>query len=254
MRACYPPAEKNSSLRGFRMLLYSTGKDASKEKWDGAFTRFADVVALFGADDARPLDTFVDDLRSFVARAEHVYADLPAPARHPHNNRHRRHHQHHHHQQHRGASGTRLLLKYLARGQPFRDPRTAFDEAEAQTYLDVIAASQGKRRPLEPLVGALRSIKSGCEVEVMKASAEISARAHAKVSLRLEWCCCVFFLADGRVVERRCDLLSLGCLKRIFMRTLSISVRGAVRSVLRTSPLSHPGRSAFTLRCAMGLF
>lgn len=177
MRAYYPSAEKNGSPRGFRMLLYSTGKDASKEKWDGAFTRFADVVALFGADDARPLDTFVDDLRSLVARAEHVYADLPAHAHH-----HHRHHRHHH-QQHRRASGTRLLLKYLSRGQPFRDPRTAFDEAEAQTYLDVIAASQWKRRPLEPLVGALRSIKSRCEVEVMKASAEISARAHAKVNL-----------------------------------------------------------------------
>ena len=63
-----------------------------------------------------------------------------------------------------------------------------FDEAEAQTYLGVIAASQEKRRPLEPLVGALRSIKSGCEVEIMKASAEISARAHAKVCLCSEWC------------------------------------------------------------------
>ena len=193
MRACYPPAEKNSSPRGFRMLLYSTGKDASKEKWDGAFTRFADVVSLFGADDARPLDTFVDDLRSFVARAEHVYADLPAPARHPHNNNNHHHRHHRHHNHHRGASGTRLLLKYLARGQPFRGPRAVFDEAEAQTYLDVIAASQGKRRPLEPLVGALRSIKSGCEVEVMKASAEISARAHAKVCLCSVWCGCLFF-------------------------------------------------------------
>ena len=174
------------------MLLDSTGKDAFKEKWDSAFTRFADVVALFGADGARPLDTFVDDLCSLVACAEHVYADLPAPARHPTTTH--RHHRHHHHQhRHQRASGTRFLLKYLARGQPFRDPRTAFDEVEAQTYLDVIAASQGKRRPLEPLVGALWSIKSGCEVEVMKTSAEISARAHAKVSLYSEWCCCLFF-------------------------------------------------------------
>ena len=169
------------------MLLYSTGKDASKEKWDGAFTRFADVVALFGADDARPLDVFVDDLRSLVARAEHVYADLPAHARHHHNNhrhhRHQHHHHHHHHHHNGRVSGTRLLLKYLSRGQPFRDPRTACDEAEMRTYLDVISASQWKRRALAPLVGALRSIKSACEVEVMKASAEISARAHAKVSL-----------------------------------------------------------------------
>lgn len=50
--------------------------------------------------------------------------------------------------------------------------------------MDVIASSvsMSKRKPLAPLVGALRSVKSECEVEVMKASAEISARAHAKVS------------------------------------------------------------------------
>jgi len=46
--------------------------------------------------------------------------------------------------------------------------------------MDVIASSMSKRKPLAPLVGALRSVKSECEVEVMKASAEISSRAHAK--------------------------------------------------------------------------
>jgi len=144
------------------MLLYSTGKDASKEKWDGASTRFADVVALFGADDARPLDNFVDDLRALVARAEHVYVDLS-----------------HHRHRPRRASGTKLLLKYLSRQQS----SSSYDDAETpQSYLDVIAASRSKRRALAPLVGALRSVKSRCEVEVMKASAEISARAHAKVS------------------------------------------------------------------------
>ena len=171
-----PPTEKNSSPRGFRMLLYSTGKDASKEKWDGASTRFADVVTLFGADGARPLDTFVDDLRSLVARAEHVYADVPAPARH------HRHHRHHQHQHPRRVSGARFLLKYLARGESFRGAAPLLYDAEPQTYLDVIAASQSKRSPLAPLVSALRGVKSMCEVEVMKASAEISARAHAKVS------------------------------------------------------------------------
>jgi intermediate cleaving peptidase 55 len=46
--------------------------------------------------------------------------------------------------------------------------------------MDVVPAS--KYRPLAPLVGKLRSVKSAFEIEVMKASAEISARAHAKVS------------------------------------------------------------------------
>ena len=188
-----PSAEKNSSPRGFRMLLYSTGKDASKEKWDGASTRFADVVALFGADDARPLDAFVDDLRSLVARAEHVYADVPAPARrHPHDRQHRHQNQHHHS---RRVSGTRLLLEYLARGESSRGAPPLYG-AEPRTYLDVVAAAESKRSALTPLVGALRGVKSVCEVEVMKASAEISARAHAKAG-----CCSeasVFLLADGR--------------------------------------------------------
>src|SRR6266478_548122 len=171
------PTEKNgSSPRGFRMVLYSTGKDPSKEKWDGASTRFADVVSLFGADDARPLDNFLDDLRALVARAEHVYVDLPPLP--THRNRHIRH------QQRRRVvgAGTRFpLFKYLSlpRQHQHQQPST-FDDDEAETgsYVDVIAASMSKRKPLAPLVGALRSVKSECEVEVMKASAEISARAH----------------------------------------------------------------------------
>ncbi|KAF8489651.1 peptidase M24, structural domain-containing protein [Russula emetica] len=50
--------------------------------------------------------------------------------------------------------------------------------------MDVLVTSMlmSKRKPLAPLVGVLRSVKSECEVEVMKASVpvEISARAHAK--------------------------------------------------------------------------
>ncbi|KAH9172158.1 peptidase M24 [Lactarius sanguifluus] len=145
--------EKTGTPRGFRMLLYSTGKDPSKEKWDGAFTRFQDVLGLFGADEARPLENFADDLRAFAARAEHVYVDGPA------------------HHGRRAGSG-RGLLRYLSRQQP----RAARSDPDA--YLDAIAAS--KRRPLAPLVGALRSVKSTHEQEVMKASADISARAHAK--------------------------------------------------------------------------
>ena len=155
-RPALPMTEKTGSSRGFRMLLYSTGKDPSKEKWDGAFTRFQDVLGLFGADEARPLENFADDLRTFAARAEHVYVDAPA------------------HLGRRAAAGTgRGLLRYLSRQQP----RAARSDPEA--YLDAIAAP--KRRPLAPLVGALRSVKSTHELEAMKASADISARAHAKV-------------------------------------------------------------------------
>jgi hypothetical protein len=176
-----PSTEKNSLPRGFRAILYSTGKDPSKEKWDGASTRFEDVVSLFGADDARPLENFADDLRALVARAEHVYVDFPAPA--PNSTHHNRHYRHHHHRRRVFGAGTRFpFFKYLSRQQP----SSSFDDDHAETgtgsYMDVLATSMSmsKRKPLAPLVGALRSVKSECEVEVMKASAEISARAHAK--------------------------------------------------------------------------
>ena len=163
------------------MILYSTGRNPSKEKWDGASTRFADVISLFGADDARPLEDFTDDLRALVARAEHVYVDFPAP-------NHNRHYRHHHRRRAVGAgtAGTRFpFFKYLSRQQQQpSSTSTSFDDDRAETgsYMDVIATSMSKRKPLTPLVGALRSVKSECEVEMMKASAEISARAHAKVS------------------------------------------------------------------------
>ncbi|KAI0301929.1 peptidase M24 [Multifurca ochricompacta] len=148
--------EKNSSPRGFRMLIYSTGKDPSKEKWDGAFTRFGDVVSLFGADEAHPIENFADDLRVLAARADHVYVDVPA----------------HHHKR---ASG-RGLLRYLSP----RPPRAAKSDPEA--YLDSIGTS--KRKPLASLVGVLRGVKSKYEQDVMKMSADISARAHAKKTMR----------------------------------------------------------------------
>lgn len=70
--------------------------------------------------------------------------------------------------------------------------------------MDVIATSMSKRKPLAPLVGALRSVKSECEVEVMKASAEISARAHAKVSLG--WAHVVREGKNGFTDGARCDM------------------------------------------------
>ena len=77
------------------------------------------------------------------------------------------------------------FFKYLSRQQQ-QPSSSSFDDDHTETgtgsYMDVIATSMSmsKRKPLAPLVGALRSVKSECEVEVMKASAEISARAHAK--------------------------------------------------------------------------
>ena len=196
------------------------------------------------------------------ARAEHVYVDVPAPPHHRHNRHrpHRAHHrQHAHAHAHRRAassSATASLLKYyFSRGQrAATDDLDADAESEPSSYFDVVSAC--KRRLLAPLVGKLRGVKSAHEIEVMKSSAEISARAHAKVSVG-----CIGgvpgvagWLADARERNRRCALLSTGSPKLIFRRTLSIYARGAVRSVLRTSPSSHLGKRIYLFPGLLAVF
>ncbi|KAI0043165.1 peptidase M24 [Auriscalpium vulgare] len=145
--------EKDSSVRGFRMLLYSTGKDPSKEKWDGAYTRFADSVALFGADEGRPIEDFAADLKALVATASHVYVDAPSARR-----------------ERAGRSTTKTLLKFLGGSRSSKtDPESVLD-----------ALITAKRKPLASVVGELRSVKSKYEQAVLRAAADISARAHAK--------------------------------------------------------------------------
>ena len=92
--------------------------------------------------------------------------------------RHGRHRHYHYHQRRAALSSGTALLKYHFS----RRPRASSDddlnperEGEVASYMDVVAVS--KWRPLAPIVGKLRSVKSASEIEVMKASAEISARA-----------------------------------------------------------------------------
>ncbi|KAI0063075.1 peptidase M24 [Artomyces pyxidatus] len=143
--------EKNGSARGYRMLLYSTGKDPSKEKWDGAYTRFDDVVSLFGADEAHPIEDFPADLKTLVSSASHVYADVPRRER-------------------ASRSSAKGLLRFLGGGR--------VQKGDPESPLDTVPAA--RQKPLAPLVGELRSVKSKWEQEVMRASADISGRAHAK--------------------------------------------------------------------------
>ena len=135
------------------MLLYSTGKDLSKEKWDGLFTRFWNVLGLFGADEVRPLGNFADDLHAFAMHTKNVYVDAPSS--------------------HHCAGTMRGLLRYLSRQQ------LCAARSDPDAYLNAIATS--KCRPLALLVGALQSVKSIHEVEILKVSVDISVCVHAKV-------------------------------------------------------------------------
>ena len=69
--------EKNSSTRGYRMVMFSAGKDAYKEKWEGARTSHDDVVMHFKADDAQPISLLPSILKSLASLSSYVYMDLP---------------------------------------------------------------------------------------------------------------------------------------------------------------------------------
>ncbi|KAG5716139.1 Intermediate cleaving peptidase of 55 kDa [Termitomyces sp. T112] len=144
--------EKTSSSRGYRMTLFSKGRDLAKEKWDGAKTSVDEAAAIFRADDAQSIDNFSSHLKSATAMHSCVYVDIPST--------HTR----------RGPSATsKSILKHLS------------PPVKARSDYDVIVDSLSKkRRPLAPELARLRAIKSPAEQRVMKTAADISGRAHAK--------------------------------------------------------------------------
>ncbi|EPQ59723.1 hypothetical protein GLOTRDRAFT_34532 [Gloeophyllum trabeum ATCC 11539] len=158
-----PESAKNSTSRGYRMTMFSSGKDSAKEKWDGARTSLQDVATHFHADDALPISSLPSTLKSLLPQYTSVYVDLP-PSATP--------------SRRRSSSSitttplsaSRALLKYLA--PPFA-PRGEFESV-------VEGLSGSKRRPLAKEVGRLRAVKSKAEQKVMRAAADISGRAHAK--------------------------------------------------------------------------
>ncbi|KAG1875383.1 peptidase M24 [Suillus subalutaceus] len=143
--------EKNASSRGYRMTLFSNGKDSAKEKWDGPRTGFDDALNVFKADDALTIKAFPAQLRSMISLYSNVYIDLPQSPR-------------------KNARSTKSLLRYLS---PPVNPRS-----EYETVVESLSSS--RRKPLAPLIAQLRAFKSICEQQVMRMAADISGRAHAK--------------------------------------------------------------------------
>ncbi|KAG2014041.1 peptidase M24 [Coprinopsis cinerea AmutBmut pab1-1] len=137
--------EKTSTSKGYRMTLFSAGKDLAKEKWDGARTSFQDLEKIFGAHDAAPISSFSSRLRSILGSYSNVYVDVPNSTR---------------------RSTTNSILKTLTAS------------LRGTTSLNDIPVS--KRLPLAPEVAKLRHIKSDAERKIMHEAATISARAHAK--------------------------------------------------------------------------
>lgn len=105
---------------------------------------------IFDADETMSINGFDSQLKSLLPRASHVYTDIPelttkTTRRKP----------------------TLSILQSLARSQ------------SSGTSLNDVFHSIS--RPLAPQLGKLRAIKSKAEQQVMRAAADISGRAHAKV-------------------------------------------------------------------------
>ncbi|KAF9224423.1 peptidase M24 [Gyrodon lividus] len=144
--------EKTSTSRGYRMTLFSSGKDSDKEKWEGARTSFHDALSIFKADDAMSIQDFPSKLRSLASLHSNIYIDVPNSS------------------SKRSPRTAKSLLRYLS--PPVR-PRTDYESV-------VESLSSGRRHPLAPLVAKLRAFKSELEQQAMRAAADISGRAHAK--------------------------------------------------------------------------
>ena len=151
------------------MSLFSSGSNPEKEKWDGARlvtlrfhnltmfigttrTAFADARAHFAFDESLPFHALPRSLRSLLPAYDNIYVDIlnPSPRR----------------------SSPRSILKYLS---AVSEPRSEYD-----TIMEALNSS--RRKPLAPVVAKLRSIKSPAEQAVMRAAADVSGTAFAKVN------------------------------------------------------------------------
>jgi intermediate cleaving peptidase 55 len=151
------------------MTLFCAGKDPAKERWEGARyvyvslsfnhispafrTGLHEVPTLFRTDDARSIDQFSTHLKSIIPSYSKIYVDVPPT-----------------HIRRGPRSTTKSILKFLS---PPTAPRSEYD-----ILVDSITT---KRQPLAPEVAKLRAFKSEAEQRVMRAAADISGRAHAKV-------------------------------------------------------------------------
>jgi intermediate cleaving peptidase 55 len=108
-------------------------------------TSHSSAKDIFHADDALPLSSFRSHLKSLLPHFTNIYIDPPIQS-----------------SQRRAT----WLFNYLTNSG--KDDPT-----------DVLSDSNSK--PIAPYLGKLRSIKSLAEQAVMRATADISARAHTKV-------------------------------------------------------------------------
>jgi predicted transcriptional regulator len=120
----------------------------------------------------------------------------------------------------RPSSRSRTLLKFL---------NAASNKSDADSALE--AVSSFKRRDLAPEVARLRAVKSEVEAKVMRAAADISGRAHAKVHRSICQVRMNELMQDTMPCSRLCDSPNQACQSHISRRISNIFVHGTGPSV-----------------------
>ncbi|KAF8579034.1 peptidase M24 [Ramaria rubella] len=142
--------------RSYKMTLFCSGKDAHREKWDGARTGFDDVVSIFGADEARATAHFYSHLKSLLPLYSQYYVSTP--------------------------SRTYMRRKRRSRLIDYISPSTSGTSLSLQDAYDTLieGISSGKIRDLRHEVARLRTVKTVHEQAIMRKAANVSGLAHVK--------------------------------------------------------------------------
>ncbi|KAF8516631.1 peptidase M24 [Gautieria morchelliformis] len=147
--------EKASTRYGrpYKMTMFCSGKNAHREKWDGA----SDVVSIFQADEARDTSHFYSHLKGLLPLYNHYYLS-PSPTAHL-----------------RRKPRSRSLIDYIA-------PTTSGTSLGLQEAYDTLidGLSSNRVKDLGREMARWRALKSVHEQAVLRKAADLSAYAHTK--------------------------------------------------------------------------
>jgi len=156
------------------MTLFVPPSSPKTDLWEGRCCGPERAPSLFGADEAHS-NTLLPSFLPRYLRKETVYASLPpSPSPSPSS-------QPFHPPSPRKRSS---LLKLFSPSETASGSNSSIGGPSDPPHLMIAAALTGERsKPLQVEVQRLRTVKSEREIRVMKVAADLSAAAHARVSL-----------------------------------------------------------------------
>ncbi|WFD35293.1 intermediate cleaving peptidase 55 [Malassezia cuniculi] len=205
---CMLVLEKNSSARGYRMLLFVPPRDTHNEAWDGPICGIDGATAVFGADEAYANDPAImlHHLQLILSSSSHIYVDLPSQPTVP----------------RQAVRGTRFSIRdFLAPPTP-----TGMDLFVRKSDFDTVQRLLGDPRNTRSLVHELdrmRIKKSENELKVMRHAGAISGAAMAET---------MRYAADGMLESEAQAAFEFGCARRGAERQAYVPVFASGRNAL----------------------